>query len=338
MAIRAQLGRLDPSARYVVDRYFFDNLSQIQIAEKLGTSQMSVSRLLSRSLAQLRTWLSDGLAAHEPDATTGPGRPCARLSETGDGHLIVTFAETPDEAAVSDLRDVLVDLAITRRPRSLVADLRHVRQAPATIARALLDAYRACGHTGSRFAVVNVSPVLYATLCRLSMPHMFACHARIPLPTPAHTRPGRRRTPARTPSAPHPDTNGQRRPALVAGPSGTRPHSVRTPGTVGSPVASGSGRRTRHNRPRARTPTSRLGLGVIATWAGRAAADRCLHAGRHVRATPGRRMRRPPRSRPPPRRQDAHGLHVWPAANAANLGADVGLPGYGAALRRDGRC
>jgi RNA polymerase sigma-B factor len=36
---------------------FFEGLTQSDIAARLGISQMHVSRLLARSLAQLRTWV-----------------------------------------------------------------------------------------------------------------------------------------------------------------------------------------------------------------------------------------------------------------------------------------
>ena len=38
---------------------FFGNMTQSQIAEEVGISQMHVSRLLAKSLAQLRTGLLD---------------------------------------------------------------------------------------------------------------------------------------------------------------------------------------------------------------------------------------------------------------------------------------
>ena len=59
---RASLGpalhALDPREQKIVVLRFFGNLTQTQIAERVGISQMHVSRLLARSLATLRDQLT----------------------------------------------------------------------------------------------------------------------------------------------------------------------------------------------------------------------------------------------------------------------------------------
>ena len=57
-AVRALLQRLPDREREVVILRFFKQLSQSQIAEQLGVSQMQVSRILARSLAHLRDDMS----------------------------------------------------------------------------------------------------------------------------------------------------------------------------------------------------------------------------------------------------------------------------------------
>lgn len=52
--LRPLLAELPERERTIVLLRFFGNLTQTQIADKLGISQMHVSRLLSRTLAQLR--------------------------------------------------------------------------------------------------------------------------------------------------------------------------------------------------------------------------------------------------------------------------------------------
>jgi RNA polymerase sigma-B factor len=57
--LRPLLEALPERERRIVMLRFFRNLSQTQIAEEMGISQMHVSRLLARSLAQLRSGLAE---------------------------------------------------------------------------------------------------------------------------------------------------------------------------------------------------------------------------------------------------------------------------------------
>jgi RNA polymerase sigma-B factor len=72
------LARLPDRERRVIIWRFFDHLTQSQIAERLGISQMHVSRLLARTLDGLRAWIE----GERPDvevcrARRRPGRPAA---------------------------------------------------------------------------------------------------------------------------------------------------------------------------------------------------------------------------------------------------------------------
>jgi RNA polymerase sigma-B factor len=62
--LRASLGpalnTLPPRERQIIVLRFFGNLTQTQIAERVGVSQMHVSRLLARSLTALRRQLDQG--------------------------------------------------------------------------------------------------------------------------------------------------------------------------------------------------------------------------------------------------------------------------------------
>jgi len=58
MSLGPALGLLDAREQKIVSLRFFGNLTQSQIADQLGISQMHVSRLLSRALAKLRTSLT----------------------------------------------------------------------------------------------------------------------------------------------------------------------------------------------------------------------------------------------------------------------------------------
>jgi RNA polymerase sigma-B factor len=57
--ISGLLDRLRPRQRQILYLRFFEELSQAQIAEKIGTSQVHVGRLIASSLAELRGHLQD---------------------------------------------------------------------------------------------------------------------------------------------------------------------------------------------------------------------------------------------------------------------------------------
>lgn len=63
-SLKPLLDRLDPREKKILLLRFFKNMTQSQIAEEIGVSQMHVSRLLTRTLEQLRTSL-----AEEPPGT-----------------------------------------------------------------------------------------------------------------------------------------------------------------------------------------------------------------------------------------------------------------------------
>ncbi|HQR26280.1 MAG TPA: RNA polymerase sigma factor SigF [Nocardioides sp.] len=58
-SVRPLLDRLDARAKKILLLRFFKNMTQAQIAEEIGVSQMHVSRLLARTLEDLRRTLED---------------------------------------------------------------------------------------------------------------------------------------------------------------------------------------------------------------------------------------------------------------------------------------
>jgi RNA polymerase sigma-B factor len=58
-SIKPLLDRLDPREKKILLLRFFKNMTQSQIAEEIGVSQMHVSRLLTRTLGQLRSSLEE---------------------------------------------------------------------------------------------------------------------------------------------------------------------------------------------------------------------------------------------------------------------------------------
>jgi len=59
LALGPALRQLDDRERRILTLRFYGNLSQAQIAEQIGISQMHVSRLITRALATLRRHLDD---------------------------------------------------------------------------------------------------------------------------------------------------------------------------------------------------------------------------------------------------------------------------------------
>lgn len=58
-SLKPLLAELDDRSKRILMLRFFKNMTQSQIAAEVGISQMHVSRLLSRTLDQLRTSLGD---------------------------------------------------------------------------------------------------------------------------------------------------------------------------------------------------------------------------------------------------------------------------------------
>ena len=58
-SIKPLLDALEPREKRILLLRFFKNMTQSQIAEEIGVSQMHVSRLLTRTLAQLRESMED---------------------------------------------------------------------------------------------------------------------------------------------------------------------------------------------------------------------------------------------------------------------------------------
>jgi RNA polymerase sigma-B factor len=54
------VARLPVREQHILRLRFYDDLSQSEIAKRLGLSQMHISRLLARSLTQLREWAIEG--------------------------------------------------------------------------------------------------------------------------------------------------------------------------------------------------------------------------------------------------------------------------------------
>ncbi|GAB1692907.1 SigB/SigF/SigG family RNA polymerase sigma factor [Krasilnikovia sp. M28-CT-15] len=281
LALRELLHRLPPRERFVIIRYFFGNASQAEIAEALGMSQMNVSRLLRRTLTWLRARL-DG----EPEQDGEPvcAQPEIRTYVARSGAVVLAVHGVVDGPGAQRLRDAVVDAAVRRRPGRIFVDMRHVDAAATETVRALVDGYRACGHSGSSLVVTNAAPPLHDLLHRLGVDRLFPCLAVADRPSTADatqcTGPGDH-CPAPEPATGSAGVTG--RPRI---PASTRACGF-WPGAVGRPaVRPVTGRRAAVGLARARHAAIRRPAG-----AGGPARPYALRAGRSCPL--GRRARAP---------------------------------------------
>jgi RNA polymerase sigma-B factor len=70
-ALRPLLDALPDRERTIIKLRFFGDMTQSQIAERIGVSQMQISRLISRTLHQLREQLEQADRAALADHPTG---------------------------------------------------------------------------------------------------------------------------------------------------------------------------------------------------------------------------------------------------------------------------
>jgi RNA polymerase sigma-B factor len=171
-ALRQLLGGLTERQRRLLAMRFGEELSQSEMAARLGISQMQVSRLLAQLYAELREQLE---AVERPAGPPPPGHLDVTVC-TGAGRTIVMLVRgVVDGASVGALRDHLVSTAVRRRPACLVVDLAGVaRLAPAALG-AVLAAHRACGHAGTRLVLTNLAPGVLSLLRRAGLTRMVSC-------------------------------------------------------------------------------------------------------------------------------------------------------------------
>lgn len=291
LTVRALVQQLPPRQKWVVDRYFFGGWSQAQIAAAMGTSQMTVCRLLSSGLDGLRRDLC------------GPGRASGgdvrvRTYAVERDCVVAGVVGTVDRPNMAELRRCLVDAVVGVGARTLVIDLRRMSSADGGVARALLDAYRAGGHSGTRICVVNAAPPVADMLRRTGLSRLFPCRARTDVrpATPGHEA-GERSAPARpTPARVTDDPGAGAEHAKHAKDPHRRPFpvsDVRSPaqraGAVRWWISSRPTRRSPRGTPAVRSTTPQAALSASTTPTCRRPPARCRSASQY---------RRPP---PPPR-------------------------------------
>ena len=112
-SIKPLLDRLGAREKRILLLRFFKNMTQSQIAEEIGVSQMHVSRLLSRTLEQLRTSLEE-----EPSADRAEPDRLRLVGSSAASARVEAGCSTPTSAASRDERGSRRRRGWSRRPRS----------------------------------------------------------------------------------------------------------------------------------------------------------------------------------------------------------------------------
>jgi RNA polymerase sigma-B factor len=153
LTVGSLLDQLPERERRILILRFYGNLTQVEIAQRCGISQMHVSRLLSKTLTWLRhAMLSDTAPSWNDLDETGLDTPRLRVATTpaGGGVLTVAIAGEVDRDSAHELRQAVLN-GLARRPKTLDLDLSAVPFMDAAAIAALV-----CGHQESRRAAVEL--------------------------------------------------------------------------------------------------------------------------------------------------------------------------------------
>jgi RNA polymerase sigma-B factor len=171
LTLRALLDRIPERERRIVILRFYGNLTQTQIADRCGVSQMHVSRLLSQTL----TWLRHAMLSDTPPrwGTTGDD-PLAlpRLAVTVCGRggvLTVAVAGEVDRDSAHELRQAILH-AVASHPAALHLDLSGVPFIDAAGVAALVAGYQEAARTAVDFRVRATQPHVRRVLAIARLP------------------------------------------------------------------------------------------------------------------------------------------------------------------------
>lgn len=88
IVLREAIAGLDPRRRAIVGMIFFEELTQRQIARRLGVSQAQISRLLSDTLAQMRMRICPGAPCRHACEDASVSEPAEHRPESIDTHVV----------------------------------------------------------------------------------------------------------------------------------------------------------------------------------------------------------------------------------------------------------
>jgi len=158
VSVERLLGRLPERERRILALRFYGNLSQVEIAARLGVSQMHVSRLLARTLAWLRQAMLSDSAPAWPGYDDTDHRITLLTSHHGDDIRIGVSGEI-DRDNAEYLRDqLLAALGLASPAHRMVLDLAGVPLLDAAGIAALLALHEAARVRGIDLRVCGLQP------------------------------------------------------------------------------------------------------------------------------------------------------------------------------------
>jgi RNA polymerase sigma-B factor len=165
MTITELLCRLPARERQLLALRFYGNLTQTEIAEAMGMSQMHASRLLSTALA----WLRDALLSDDPmqwragRSAPEAGRLAVRTRKIDDA-VVVELGGELDRDSVDQLRRALSAAVRLGPARRLRIDLRAVPFVDAAAVAAILTTGETAKRAGIRLHLTGARPYVAQAL------------------------------------------------------------------------------------------------------------------------------------------------------------------------------
>ena len=172
LTLQTLLERLPERERQIVILRFYGNLTQVQIAQRCGLSQMHVSRLLSQTL----TWLRHAMLADTPppwgtaaNATLDLTR--LAVDSTAAGRVLtVSIRGEIDRDSADQLRQAILG-AIASHPAELCLDLSGVPFIDAAGIAALTAGHQQAARAAVDFRIRGTQPHVERMLAIAHLPH-----------------------------------------------------------------------------------------------------------------------------------------------------------------------
>jgi RNA polymerase sigma-B factor len=173
LTIQSLLDRLPERERRILILRFYGNLTQVEIAQRCGISQMHVSRLLSKTLTWLRHAMLSDTPPHWGDVDeAGLDAPRLRVTTTpaAGGTLTVAVGGEVDRDSADELRQAILT-GLARRPNTLHLDLSAVPFIDAAGIAALVSGYQEARRAAVEFRLRGAQPHVRRILSVARLPY-----------------------------------------------------------------------------------------------------------------------------------------------------------------------